>query len=132
VALITGDVVNHPPRLEIGLGTDGRAHFSAYEVTGQLRDGVLRIPNAPKDFEIYLHMINADGGGQSLIHRECFKPEQVLLATVPATKGKPGDPPVLSHWLWVKSGPLATEPGAASAPAPAAAHPRSLPPDPSK
>ena len=119
VALMTGDVVNHPPRLEIGLGTDGRAHFSAYEVTGQLRDGVLRIPNVPKDFEIYLHMINADGGGESLMHRECFHPEQVLLAVVPATKGKPGDPPVLSHWLWVKSGPLATVPGAASLPAPA-------------
>jgi hypothetical protein len=121
VALITGDVVNHPPRLEIGLGTDGRAHFSAYEVTGQLRDGVLRIPNAPKDFQIYLHMINADGGGESLMHRECFHPEQVLLATVPATKGKPGDPPVASHWLWVKSGPLATAPGAASPPTPAMA-----------
>jgi hypothetical protein len=118
VALIAGDVVNHPPRLEIGLGTDGRAHFSAYEVTGQLRDGVLSIPNAPKDFEIYLHMINGGGGGQSLMHRECFHPEQVLLATVPATKGKPGDPPMLSHWLWVKSGALAAVPRVDSAPAP--------------
>ena len=128
VAVAMGDVENHPPQWEIGMGTDGRAHFNAGEVTSQLRDGILRLPQPSKDFEIYLHMINGEGGGSSLLHRQCFHPQQVLLATVPAAKGKPDDAPAISHWLWVKSGPLAAVPdtGGASAPAtpPAAAAPR--------
>jgi hypothetical protein len=38
----------------------------------------------------------------SLIHRECFRPETVLLAAVNTEKAQPGAAPKAVHWLWVK------------------------------
>lgn len=71
------------------------------DLTGQLRDGAVRIPDAPKDFYLYLDMT---GGAESvsLIHRECFRPETVLLAAVNTENTQPGAAPKAVHWLWVK------------------------------
>jgi hypothetical protein len=115
VAVVTEIVDQRQPNVHVDVGADGRARFSGHEVTNQLRDGVLRIPNVPKDLWLYIHMINAAGGGEALFQRQCIHPEQVLLVTAPAGQNKPGEPPLQSHYLWVKSGPLATVPGAGPA-----------------
>ena len=96
---------------EFGVGTDGRIHFLKgpfREVTDQIRDGILRIPNAPEQFNVYVHMIGDNGGGSALIYRQCWRPETVLLLAVDPEKPKPGEAPKPSDWLWAKAGKLAT------------------------
>jgi hypothetical protein len=93
------------PKEELGEDVNGRLHFlrgALREVTGQLRDGVLSIPNPPPLFRVYIHVPGASGG-EALIYRQCFRPETVLLVVLPAEKPGPGDPPKQAHWLWVKA-----------------------------
>jgi hypothetical protein len=66
--------------------------------TAELRDGVLRIDNAPKQFK--LDLTNADGGSEATVYRQCPFPQTVLLMVLknPAIWGEGAD------WVWVKAG----------------------------
>jgi hypothetical protein len=106
VALDTTSGQNQPPKVEMGLGLDGRAHFEGIaEVTARLRDGVLRIPNAPENFWVYLNVIHGSGGGLALIHRQCYRLDQVLLFIMAPEQTE--ERPDRVQWLWVKGGRLA-------------------------
>jgi hypothetical protein len=104
-------------------GTDSRAPSSGggmRDVTGQLPNGVLRIDNAPPQFNLETQL--AKGGMRAApIYRQCFRPETVLLLLANEDASKP------DHWLWVKSGRFATvsEPleGAAGRATPSAGQP---------
>ncbi len=93
------------PKEEFSEEVNGRLHFlhgALREVTGELRDGVLAIPNPPPLFRVYVHAPGA-AGGEALIYRQCFGPETVLLVVI--APQKPGLPDLSkqAHWLWVKS-----------------------------
>jgi hypothetical protein len=66
--------------------------------TSELRNGVLRIDSAPKQFK--LDLTNANGGSEATVYRQCPFPQTVLLMVLknPATWGEGAD------WIWVKSG----------------------------
>jgi hypothetical protein len=90
-------------------------------VTGQMRNGVLRIDNAPPQFDLEATFGNG-GASSSLVHRQCFGPETVLLLVVK-------NPEKLSDGadlLWVKSGKFAAAamPALTAAPSPANQRPR--------
>lgn len=69
--------------------------------TAQLKNGVLRIENAPEHFNLSLNF--ADGGSFGTIYRQCPLPETVLLLVIkdPANVGKGAD------WMFVRSGKFA-------------------------
>ncbi len=96
---------DHMPHYTIGMSTEGHATYSGgglREMTGQLRNGVLRIDSVPAEF--YLELTFGKGGdASSLIYRHCTSPETVLLYVIknPANISEGGD------WLWVKSGKYA-------------------------
>jgi len=93
--------VDHPAHYVYGVGNDGTYTFSGgglREVTSQLRNGTLRIENAPARFNLEVHY-GKSGGGGGLMYRQCSLPETVLLYVM---KDDGGD------WLWVKSGKYAT------------------------
>ena len=97
--------IQHPASYTMGVGADGHVRFSGgglHEVTGQIRNGVLRIDNVPPQFDLETAFGNA-GSSSALIYRHCFAPETVLLYVVknPAKISDGGD------WLWVKSGKYA-------------------------
>lgn len=98
--------IEHPPSYSFGAGANGRTSFKGggiQELTSQLRNGVLRIENAPPQFDIELAFGSA-GSSSALIYRQCPNPETVLLFVVknPAKLSDGGD------WLWVKSGKYAS------------------------
>ena len=66
--------------------------------TAELRDGVLRVDNAPKQFK--LNLTNANSGSEATIYRQCPFPQTVLLMVLknPANWGEGAD------WVWVKAG----------------------------
>lgn len=66
--------------------------------TSELRNGLLRIDNAPKQFK--LDLTNANGGSEATVYRQCPFPQTVLLMVLknPATWGEGAD------WIWVKAG----------------------------
>lgn len=105
IAVDTNVDVDHPASYSTGLGADGHATFSGgslREVTGQLQDGVLRIENAPPQFDMEIHF--AQGGDSSaLIYRQCPGPQSALLFVV-KNPGKLSDG---GDWLWAKSGKFA-------------------------
>ncbi len=70
--------------------------------TAQVRNGVLRIDNAPEHFNVSLDFGNA-GGAFAMIYRQCPKPQTVLLmvAKDPSAMGKGVD------WMLVQSGKFA-------------------------
>ena len=102
VAVDTTLDLDHPPHYVIGMGSNGRNTFSGgglHEVTGQIRNGQLRIENVPSAFQIELSFGKA-GDASALIYRQCFAPQTALLFVVK-------NPDKLSdggHWLWSKSG----------------------------
>jgi hypothetical protein len=103
VAIDTTFDPQHPPSYTTGAGV--RATFSGggiHEVTGQLRKGVLRIENAPKQFYLETYF-GAAGDSTATLYRHCYAPETVLLFVVknPARISDGGD------WLYVKSGKYA-------------------------
>jgi hypothetical protein len=70
-------------------------------VSAQYQNGILRISNAPPQFDLQVN--SKDGAGwANTLSRQCYRPETVLLLTVPSNPL--GD----IHWLWVKSGKYAT------------------------
>lgn len=104
---LTADA-DHPAKYTTGLSATAHATFSGggiREMTPQLRNGVLRIENAPATFHIEA-IYPAGGSGDALIYRQCFAPRTVLLFVLknPDKRGVGGD------WLWVKSGKYATAP----------------------
>jgi hypothetical protein len=68
---------------------------------GEFRNGVLRISNAPVDFNMDGEFGN--GGAFAMIHRQCFGPETTLLFVVkdPNKVGEGG------YWLWAKTAKFA-------------------------
>jgi hypothetical protein len=66
--------------------------------TAELRNGVLPIENAPKQFR--LNLTNANSGTEATIYRQCPLPQTVLLMVLknPANWGEGSD------WIWVKAG----------------------------
>ena len=102
----------NPPHYVFGVGTDGTSTFSGgglHEITNQIRNGMVRIDNAPAYFNLSLNIVNpGNGAGVGLIYRQCFAPTTVLLYVVK-------DPDNLSaggDWLWAKAGKYATVPAA--------------------
>ena len=97
--------LDHPAHYTMGMGANGHATFGGgglREETAQMRDGALRIENAPKQFDVEIAFGKA-GSASALIYRQCFAPETVLLFRVknPDKISDGGD------WLWVKSGKFA-------------------------
>ena len=98
--------VDHRASYSIGVSAQGHATFSGgglRELTAQLRNGVLRIENAPALFDVEAVFGNR-GSISALIYRQCAGPQTVLLLVVknPEKLSDGGD------WLWVKSGRYAT------------------------
>jgi len=96
---------DHMPSYTVGAGADGHATFSGgglHEMTAQLRNGVLRIDNAPPQFYLDTYFGKA-GDASALIYRNCISLQTVLLLVVknPAKLGEGAD------WLWAKSGKFA-------------------------
>jgi hypothetical protein len=88
-----------------GVGAGSMQTVSGYTITvdgvsktAELRDGVLRIDNAPKQFR--LKLTNANSGSEATIYRQCPFPQTVLLMVLksPANWGEGAD------WVWVKAG----------------------------
>jgi hypothetical protein len=86
----------------VGVGLAGTAKFSGggiRDVSPQIRNGALRIANAPPHFYLDVEFGDA-GSAAALIYRQCFAPETTLLLVVK-------NPDKLSDgadWLWSKSG----------------------------
>src|ERR1022692_4555531 len=100
--------LDHPASYKMGAGPGGKATFAGgglKELTSQLRNGVLRIDNAPEKFDVETAYSNGGFNGV-LIYRQCFGPQTVLLHVVtdPAISSDGG------YWLWVKSGKYAKLP----------------------
>jgi len=99
---------DHPASYTIGVGDRlGHSTFAGgalHEVTTQMRNGVLRIPNAPKIFYLDIEFGGGSGSTSGYIHRGCVGPQTVLLLVIknPAKLSDGAD------WLWVKSGKFAT------------------------
>ena len=93
----------HRPHYVIGLGTGGHIGFAGgglHEVTAEMKSGVLRIENAPPQFDMELCF--TDGGCSSaIIYRQCAGPEASLIYAVRDADNlaEGGD------WLWVKAPP---------------------------
>jgi len=106
IALDTNVDMDHMANYETRQSASGQATFSGgalREVTGQMRNGVLRIDNAPKYFHVESWFGKAGEAG-ALIYRQCAGPQTVLLLVVknPAKLSDGAD------WMWVKSGKFAS------------------------
>lgn len=93
------------PSYKISTDIHGHTTYSGgnlHDVSGQVRNGVLRIDNAGKAFELYVDFGNP-GEAQALIYRQCFGPETVLLLRLknPASVTDGAD------WMWATSGKYA-------------------------
>jgi hypothetical protein len=107
VAIDTKVDPNQWPGYSTSETVDGHATFKGgalHEVTGQLRNGVLRIDDAPAQFHIETYFGNG-GNASANIYRSCFAPQTVLLLLVknPAKITDGVD------WLWVKAGRFAVK-----------------------
>ena len=100
--------LDHPASYKMGAGPGGKATFAGgglKDLTSQVRNGVLRIDNAPEKFDVETAYSTGEFNGV-LIYRQCFGPQTVLMHVV-------NDPAKLSdggYWLWVKSGKYAKLP----------------------
>jgi hypothetical protein len=85
----------------VDVGLAGTAKFSGgaiKDVSAQIHNGVLRIPNAPQHFYMDVEFGNA-GSAAGLIYRQCFGPETALLLVV-KNPDKFSDG---ADWLWSKT-----------------------------
>jgi hypothetical protein len=102
VAIDTTSQPGSGPHYSYGISADGHYTFSGgglHEVTAQVRNGVLRIDNAPPYF--YLDVAFGQAGESSAgIYRQCAGPVTTLLLVVKNTE-KASDG---ADFLWVKSG----------------------------
>jgi hypothetical protein len=100
--------MDHPPSYTTGIGVDGHLSFSGgslQELTSQVRNGVLRVENAPTVFDIELGFGKA-GSTSAVVYRKCAGPQTVLLLVI-KNPAKIFDG---SDWIWVKSGKYSTVP----------------------
>jgi hypothetical protein len=90
------------PSYTTGVGLAGTATFSGgaiKDVSSQVHNAVLRIPNAPKTFHLDVEFGDA-GAATALLYTQCFGPESTLFLIVK-------NPDKLSDgadWLWSKTG----------------------------
>jgi hypothetical protein len=102
VAIDTTVDVDHPAHYMMSVSNTGRSTFSGgglHEITGQMRNGEVRIENVPPQFNMEL-TFGKGGASSALIYRQCIGPQATLLLVVK-------NPDKLSdgtHWLWSKSG----------------------------
>lgn len=100
VAIDTTRDADHPAHYVMGMSSNGRTTFSGgglHEITGQMRNGAVVVPNIPASFDMEL-TFGSGGASSALIYRQCFAPETTLLLVVK-------NPSKLSdgaRWLWVK------------------------------
>jgi hypothetical protein len=107
IAIDTTYNVDRPASYRTGIGTDGRATFSGggiRELTGDLRNGILRVDNPPPYFHLETSFGKA-GSSDALIYRHCFGPRTTLLLVVK----NPGQLSDGAEWLWVKAGKYAAQ-----------------------
>lgn len=100
VALDTEVDINHLPGYTTSQDPRGHVTFSGgniHEMTAQLRNGVLRIDNAPPQFNMEVAFGQA-GDSSALIYRQCSGPQTTLLLVVKNPK-KLSDG---ADWLWAK------------------------------
>lgn len=101
VAIDTTVDLEHPAHYVMGMSNTGRTTFSGgglHEVTAQMRNGVVVIPNLPAQFDMEV-TFGKGGAASALIYRQCFSPETTMLLVVK-------NPDKLSdgaRWLWVKN-----------------------------
>jgi len=76
--------------------------LDGHDMTGQYRNGILRLNNPPSRFSMQVDEKNGAGRGTDL-SRACFRPETVLLLVISPDFIKEPD-----HWYWVRSGKYAT------------------------
>ena len=93
----------HPQQHTSGMSPDGRPVFGGggiRDMTGQFKDGVLRLGRVATMFDIETVWDNSAGGSTAMMYRRCFGPATTLLLVVkdPATIGKGID------YLWDKTG----------------------------
>ena len=99
VALDLNVNLEHAASYKIGAGANG-ATFSGgnlHEVTSQFRGGVLRIDNAPAQWDVEVYSGKA-GSASALIYRQCFGAQPTLLLVLK-------NPEKISEgadWRWVK------------------------------
>lgn len=94
------------PNYVFGVGGPGPATFKGggiHEVTSQLRNGVLRLDNAPAKFALAVDFGSSGSADADMIYRQCYAPQTVLLLVVNNT-AKISDG---ADWIWVKSGKYA-------------------------
>lgn len=92
--------VDHMPSYSMGKGPGGHVTFSGghlHEVTSQMQNGVLRIDNAPPQFDMEL-AFGQGGDSSALVYRQCYGAETTLLFVV-KNRQKLSDG---GDWLWVK------------------------------
>ena len=83
-------------------GLAGTVRFSGgaiKDVSSQIHNGVLRIPNAPKHFYMDVEFGNT-GSASALIYRQCFGAETTLLLVVKNVDNFSEG----ADWLWSKTG----------------------------
>jgi len=104
--------VDNPPHYVSGVIDSGIETFSGggiHEITNQIRNGVLRIDNPPAYFGLDVNLIKPHyGSSTTVIYRQCFAPQTVLLYVVK----DPDNPSAGGDFLWAKSGKFATVPPA--------------------
>jgi len=102
--------IDSPPHYTFGVGDDGTSTFSGgglHEVTNQVRNGMLRIENAPAVFGLSMNILTPGHGADStFIYRHCFAPVTVLYDIV----NDVNDPSKGETFLFAKSGRYATDP----------------------
>jgi hypothetical protein len=96
---------NHPPHYVTGINQEGHSRFSGgsiQDMTPQVRNGVLRIDNAPERFHI--DVVFTHGATASVeAYRQCANPQTVLMLVV----SDPEQTNLGADWLWVKTGKFA-------------------------
>jgi len=91
----------HTPEYQFGRDAKGTMLVSGghlTEATQQMKNGVLRIENAPAQFHLEIRAPN--GAASTYIYRHCAGPQTTLLLVVKGLD-KMG---MLADWLWVKAG----------------------------
>jgi hypothetical protein len=98
---------DHPPAYSIGLdaANPGKPFFSGgglREVTGQVKSGVVSIPNPSNMFSIELAFAGDAGFGSATVYRQCGGKSTARLLYVLKNPAKPSDG---GEWVWGPRGP---------------------------
>lgn len=100
----------NPPHYVFGVGEDGTSTYAGgglHEITGQIRNGMVRLDNPPAQFMFGVNIPTPHRGADvGLIYRQCFAPVTLLYDIVK----DPSNPADGSDWLYAKAGKYATAP----------------------